>query len=163
MIEQNAIVIALDGQHAIVEVQRQSACGQCAANKGCGTSVFANWFGDRMQRQRALNQIHATVGEQVVVGINENALLKLSVLCYLLPLFCMVGLAIFGRWLLLLFSIAVNDGVVLILAVIGLVLGWMPLRFLQRNKYNSTDYQPTILRRQIGVKMNLAIPVSKEF
>lgn len=163
MIEQTAIVVALEGQHAIVEVERQTACGQCAAKKGCGTSVFANWFGERMHRQRALNQIHATVGEHVVVGIEEGALLKMSIMCYLLPLFGMLGMAIFGRWLLIQLSLPVNDGLILVFVVLGLILGWLPVRKLQHAKGNSADYQPTILKRLPNVNLSSAIPVSKEF
>lgn len=165
MIEEDAIVIALDGENAIIEVARQSSCGQCAAAKGCGTSVFANWYGKRMNQMRVINPIHAELGEQVIVGMKEDALLKASLIVYMMPLLMMVVFAIVGRWLANeILQVAVSDALLMLLAVFGLVLALMLVRRFQRRVQANPDYQPVILRRRpLATSIVRTIPISKEF
>ena len=34
----------VDGNIAEIVVEKQSACGSCSANSGCGTSFLSTWF-----------------------------------------------------------------------------------------------------------------------
>ena len=63
MIEETAIVVKCEGKFAWVEAQRQTTCGNCAASKGCGTSVLAKVVGKKAARMRALNPIEAQLGD----------------------------------------------------------------------------------------------------
>jgi sigma-E factor negative regulatory protein RseC len=165
MIEEDATVIALEGEHAIIEVARQSSCGQCAAVKGCGTAVFANWYGKRMNQMRVINPIHAVIGDQVVVGMKEDALLKASLLVYMMPLLMMGVFAIAGRWLANeVLHIVVSDAILMLLAVLGLVLALLLVRRFQRRVQTNPDYHPVILRRRpVSKSIDCIIPISKEF
>jgi sigma-E factor negative regulatory protein RseC len=75
MIEENALVVVTEGEDAWVETSRRSSCGSCEA-KGCGTGALSQVLGRRRQRLRVKNPIAAVVGEQVVLGITESALIK---------------------------------------------------------------------------------------
>jgi len=146
MIEETATVVKCEGEFAWVEAQRQTTCGNCAANKGCGTSVLAKVVGKKAARMRAINPFEAQVGDTVIVGMNEAALLKGSLAVYLFPLLFMMLFAITGNvvarqmhWQ--------AEPVVILFAVAGLLVAGIWLRrFTRRIQYDNV-YQPVILRQ----------------
>ncbi len=99
MIEATGIVREVDEGRALVEVQRQTACGGCESKGSCGTSVIAAWFARRSSRLWVRAMTPARVGEAVVIGLPEAALLRASLLMYLLPILALVGGAALGSLL----------------------------------------------------------------
>lgn len=139
MIEQTATVVRTEGSLAWVEAERQSSCGQCAARKGCGTAVLANVLGRRAARMPALNPVAARPGEQVVIGLDESAMLRGAVVVYLLPLLALIGGAVLAS--------PGGDGLAILGGVGGFLTGlWGLRRFQRRIEYNPR-YRPVILRR----------------
>jgi sigma-E factor negative regulatory protein RseC len=146
MIEGTATVVKCEGKFAWVEAQRQTACGNCAASKGCGTSVLAKIIGKKVTRMRAINQIDAQVGDTVIVGLSEAGLLKGSLAVYLVPLLFMMLFAITGN-VVARQMVWQTEQVVILFAVAGLAVAGIWLRrFTRRIQYNDV-YQPVILRR----------------
>lgn len=146
MIEESATVVKCEGKFAWVEAQRQTACGNCAANKGCGTSVLAKVVGKKAARMRAINQIDAHVGDTVIVGLSEAGLLKGSLAVYLFPLLFMMLFAITGN-VVAMQMVWQTELVVILFAVAGLAVAGIWLRqFTRRIQYDDV-YQPVILRR----------------
>ena len=146
MIEENALVVACEGDRVWVEVQKQSACGKCASNKGCGGSVLENFFGSRSKVLRVASDVNVNVGDEVVIGVNENAVLKGSFLVYALPLimilaFAMIGETFAKHWL----SIS-GDTTSMLGALVGLVISVVGLRWYSHNASKKGDYLPIILR-----------------
>ena len=86
MITENAIVVSIVNDQTWIETQRKSACGQCSASKGCGTSVLSKVIGNKLSTMKAINNINAKVGDEVVVGLNEKSLLKGAFMTYFMPL-----------------------------------------------------------------------------
>lgn len=165
MIEETAMVVRIDGDYAWVKTERQSTCGQCSAQKGCGTSVMARWFDKKMLDMRVLNQIDARVGEQVMIGLKEDALVKSSLLMYILPLLSMLAFMLAGQWLLSQWYPTFAEAMLLLFALAGLGLAWGLIRVFQhRVKFNS-DYQPVIVRRRILTSPHITIlqSTTKEF
>ena len=99
MIEAVGTVREVDGDSILVEVQRQSACGSCASEGGCGTSVLGTWFARGKSRVRVRSSLSLSAGEAVVVGLEETALLRASLLLYLLPILALLGGAVAGTGL----------------------------------------------------------------
>ena len=92
MIEENALVVAIEGDKVLLQTQRRSACQSCSVKQGCGTSVLAKVVGKRSSQILVNNTLNAKLGDQVRIGINDNALVKGSLLVYALPLiFLLVG------------------------------------------------------------------------
>ena len=58
MIEASARVVAVDGDRARVAVERQTACGSCAAKGGCGTRLISECL-DESRMQRYALQLYA--------------------------------------------------------------------------------------------------------
>ena len=86
MIEERARVVRVDGGLAEIVTQQQSSCGSCAAKAGCGTSLLATWLPQRRLSFRLTNDIGASPGDLVVVGLDETLLQRNSLLLYALPL-----------------------------------------------------------------------------
>jgi sigma-E factor negative regulatory protein RseC len=123
MIEETATVIAIEQGQLVLQVSTRTACGGCAAKKGCGTAALSGWLGRKMIHIRADNTVDARVGDEVVVGLGEDALLSGSVRIYLLPLLGLMLSAILadqlldaglqGRDLLVMLAAVAGFGVVL--------------------------------------------------
>ena len=152
MIEERAVILSLEqllqnqsndsqsGSIATLEIERKTACGLCGQTRGCGNSIWGKLFGHPTTAFKAQNRINAKVGESVIVGINEKALLKSALLLYILPLVTLFIGAILAS------QLRQTDGSTMLGAVIGLVLGLLWVKgHTMSNRYFSLQ-QPVILR-----------------
>ena len=64
MIEENGRVVDVEDGYAWIETEPASACGSCAAGRGCGTSALAKLFGHRPAPLRVANSINAGIGDR---------------------------------------------------------------------------------------------------
>lgn len=149
MIEESAQVVAVEGDFVWVETQRQGTCGSCAASKGCGTATLAKVLGTRRTRVRALNGNGAQVGDRVVVGIEEAALVRGSLAVYAVPLLALLAGGVVGS-LLSARLLLEGEGLSLALGVLGLVAGLGWLKGFSRRIRSDARYQPVVLRRLPG-------------
>jgi sigma-E factor negative regulatory protein RseC len=142
MIEEQGRVVAVNAQRAWVQTIRRSACNSCTAQKGCGQKLL-NQIGSSTALQiTVLNSLNVQVGDDVIIGIPEGALLKASIMLYLIPLLVMVTAAALMAQL---FSAA--DGWVLLAALTGLGGGFWVARRLSGRRTNDLDFQPRLIRR----------------
>lgn len=138
MIEQQATVAAIDGADALVEVERQGACGSCAVKGGCGTSVIAGLLPRRRQLLRVANSQGALVGDRVEIGLPEAGLQTASLLMYGLPLLTLIAAAAAGQ------QLGGGDLAAALAGGAGLAVGlWLVRRLAAR----AARLQPTMLRR----------------
>jgi sigma-E factor negative regulatory protein RseC len=145
MIEEHALVIGVEQDVALLEVVRRSACGLCGKTRGCGISLFGRLFGHKNNVFKAENTIHAKPGDNVVVAIEERAVLMSAMVVYGVPLGVLLLGAILGN--------ALSDGTssqadmyAFAGAIAGLLsgLGWV--KGYATARVMSHRYQPTILR-----------------
>ncbi len=151
MIEERAVIISLENETSIaessatettatLEIERKIACGLCGQTRGCGNSLWGKLFAHQSSAFKAKNRINAKVGDSVIVGINESALLKSALLLYILPLATMlIGAILFTQ-------IHDSNGYAMIGALVGLVLG---LAWVKGHTMSSSYFklqQPEILR-----------------
>jgi sigma-E factor negative regulatory protein RseC len=150
MIEEVATVIECSEQQALLEAQRQSSCGSCAAKAGCGTAVFANTLGKKSSRITVANTLNLQVGDKVVVGLQENALLLGSFMIYLLPLIALIVFAVLGKWLTGQFFNSNNEILVIGFAIVGFVLAIRIVKKFSARVKNDSSFQPVLLRKLIS-------------
>lgn len=142
MLEQQATVISVENDKILVEAQKRSQCNQCSQHN-CSTSVVAKWFNVHPNRFYLDNTLDAKVGDTVIIGINENAVVKASLSAYLLPLITMIVFAIIAA------GLDLSQGLQAIAALAGLLSGfWLvkqsklnrsyPLHLLRLNHENIT-------------------------
>lgn len=149
MIEETARVVAAEGEFVWVETQRQSTCGGCAARQGCGTATLAKVLGRRRTRVRALNRDAARVGDRVVVGIDEQALVRGSLAVYAVPLLGLLAGGVLGALLQTRLQLA-GEALTLVAGVAGLVVGLLWVKGFTRRIRGDSRYQPVVLRRLAG-------------
>jgi sigma-E factor negative regulatory protein RseC len=148
MIEERAVILSLDNlsgdsssySTATLEIERKTACGLCGQTRGCGNSIWGKLFAHQSTAFKAQNRINAKVGDSVIVGINETALLKSALLLYVVPLVTLFIGAILAA------QIKQSDASEMIGAAVGLVLGllWVKGHSIS-NSYFKLQ-QPVILR-----------------
>jgi sigma-E factor negative regulatory protein RseC len=146
MIEERAVILSLQSEPtqtettATLEIERKTACGLCGQTRGCGNSIWGKLLGHQTTAFKAQNRINAKVGDSVIVGINEKALLKSALLLYILPLVTLFIGAILAS------QLWHSDGSTMLGAVAGLVLGLLWIKgHTMSNRYFSLQ-QPVILR-----------------
>lgn len=150
MIEESARVVACEEGFAIVETQSRAACGSCSAEHSCSTSVLSGLFKRQQNRLKVLNPIHATPGQQVVIGVQERALVTVSLATYLLPLVTLIGLSIAGQEAAHYWHWPYTELSSIAGGLLGLIIGFSLLkRFSLRNKQDPA-FQAVILRQEIS-------------
>ncbi|GMR07127.1 MAG: SoxR-reducing system protein RseC [Gammaproteobacteria bacterium] len=147
MIEESAQVIRIHDDFAWIETRRKSACGGCAVNKGCGISVLVQLFGKRRTEVKVLNNIDACVGDDVIIGIEENALVNGSLAVYAVPVISMISGAILGELLAQYWSIQNIEAASIAGGLVGLAAGFQWVKGFTRRVSRDTHYQPVILRK----------------
>lgn len=146
MIEESAIVVELDGEYAVVETIRKSTCGSCEAKTSCGTAALAKVVGNRANHMHLRNTIHARVGDSVILGLHERALLQTSFLFYLTPLFSCFLFALLGRSI----DNGVGEVATISLALIGLLSGLAFVKWLSIKLELDSRYQAVLLRHDLS-------------
>lgn len=145
MIEEQAVVIRVDGARAHLEIERSRPCGLCGATRGCGVSLWGRLFSSKRSGISAVNDLHAQVGEHVIIGVQEGALLASSMTAYVVPLLLVCAGALLGASLAS--SRAASDFYSVAGAVAGLVSGLAWVRFYTAGRRKDGRYQPVMLRR----------------
>lgn len=147
MIEENAVVIACEGEMAEVQATRRGACGGCGARDACGTSLLDRFLGRRPLRLQVVNNIEAHVGEQVVIGVPEEALLRAAVSAYLAPLLGLIVGAIGAHELAEASGLLPPEGASLLGALLGFVAVLRWLRGYSARLAADPRYRAALLRR----------------
>jgi sigma-E factor negative regulatory protein RseC len=144
MIEEHAIVVDIDNDDAaMLEIVRRTPCGLCGQSRGCGISIWGRLFDHKPNIFKAVNQINAKVGDSVIVGIEEQALLTSSMTVYGIPLVAMLAGALLAGGL---FAAGHADRNAVIGAVIGLVFGLLWVKAYTAGRGLDARYRPVILR-----------------
>jgi len=156
MIEEHAQVVALNADGIWVETQRRTACGQCAANKGCGTATLAKVLGNKRSRVRALNPkaTSVAVGDEVIIGIEEQALVKGSFAVYTMPLLAMFVFGLLGEMLGTQLLLGSPELVTIGFSVFGLIVGFVWVRRFTSRIACDERYQPILLRQVLPVSFS---------
>jgi sigma-E factor negative regulatory protein RseC len=141
MIEEHAKVIEVLDAQLVIEASRNSACGKCAANSDCTQSSIAQWAASRMVNI-VVDKPHdlvVSVGDTIIVGIDENSFVKASAAIYLLPLLIMF----FAGWGSSAMGFA--EWVVISVSFTGLLLSFYIIKLLSKIMEKNATYQLNVL------------------
>ena len=142
MITETGHVVEVDGDWAWVACRRQVECARCAEGRGCGGGVLGRLLGDRLHKVRAATgSVEVQPGDQVLIGLAEDAVLRAAAAVYLVPLLLAL---VFGAMAATLIG---GELVVIAAAVAGFLLGLRWARGYGRRRSAETAWQPVILRR----------------
>lgn len=142
MIEQTATVLGVADGAALVEVSRQSGCSACAQGEGCGTAVLGRlWPGRTLPRVRIIDPLGLTPGEQVLIGVRNQSLVRASLAAYLLPLLLLIGASSLAE------QLALGTIASALLGLGGLTLGLWLAGLISGGSGPAARFRPVLLRR----------------
>ncbi len=136
----------VDGEFAFVETEQRASCGSCQSQGSCSTTVLAGLFKRRYNHLKVRNTVFAKPGEEVIIGMQEHAFLKISFLAYIFPLFSMILVAMLAQSLADYFGLTSGELPQVIGGLFGLISGFFLLRGLAQKKRHDSGYQAVILR-----------------
>ena len=140
MIEEQAIVTGLDGDLAMIQMQRQSTCSHCELNSGCGTGAIGRLLGHHSKPLTIRNRYDLRPGDRILLGMPEKAFLKANFLIYGLPLVGLIGAGLLADW-----AFASSELMVFSCSIAGFVTGLI-ISDLVANNQLSQQFDPQILR-----------------
>lgn len=142
MVEGIAHVVAVEGAMAWLEPEQTTSCGSCASSSACGAQGIGTTANRLVARRFSLeNHPGLVVGERVVVGIRENALIKASLTAYAIPLAAMLGAGAMAQWA------AGSDGITMAAMISGLAIGLGIARLSAGYLSSRGDLAPRFIRR----------------
>jgi len=145
VIEEQARVASVQHDLAEIVVERQSACGGCAARSGCGTSLLSTWLPKRQLVFHLNNAIGARPGDRVVLGLDEAQLQRSSLLLYALPLVGLLFGAIGGEMAFSSLGFSAELGAV-VTGLFGVVAALTYVRHLSSARFMAGDGGIRLLR-----------------
>ena len=120
MIEAKGTVVAVDDDYVVVRMD-DAGCGRCHEDGGCGGNHAGNMFCSKPKTYRVPNSAQSTVGDQVVIEVEEGSIRRSAVRMYVIPLLGLLGGAQFG--LIVGGEVGAISG-----AVAGLICAWLITR-----------------------------------
>jgi sigma-E factor negative regulatory protein RseC len=141
-LETRAVVVKIDGQHALVKADQADGCEQCAG-KGCGAGKLSRLFCSKPRHFQVYNPINASVGDEVIVSVAEGAVMRGIGLVYLMPLALLViGATLGSFWS----QPGQSDSYAAVGALFGLVVGFAFAKWVSLQQGESR-FQPYIARQ----------------
>jgi sigma-E factor negative regulatory protein RseC len=157
VIEEVALVLNCDDKYADIETKPQSSCGGCESSGVCGAGVFSKVFGNRKTVVRVENSIKAKPGDQVIIGLQESALSKVSLVFYLVPIVAMLVLALLGQESAIRMEYESHDLFAILGGTAGFLLGLGLIKIFAKKVQNDSRYQPVMLRFATSEKVKFDI------
>ena len=140
MIKEKAIVTRREGNQVVIEMQRQSVCGHCELNNGCGTGAIGRLLGHRNKPLKITSKMDLKPGDQVILGIQDRAYLNASLIIYGLPLLGLISGGLLSQWIF-----GESDFNAFAGAAIGLTLCLIFSNQISRYRF-SQQFNPEILQ-----------------
>lgn len=140
MIEEHASVADSGAGYARVLTRRRASCARCSAAQGCGRAALAQWFGATIPVE-VRDPLGVSPGERVIVGLDEQVLLRASLAVYGVPLGAMLMLALAAELFI------GNEVITVVAAVAGFAAGLIQARLWAHRPDQARQLRPVILRR----------------
>lgn len=142
MMEGIANVVAVDGSVVWLEPEQTGSCGSCASSGACSAKGIGT-VASRLEVRRFPLASHPglKVGDRIVVGVREDALIQASMTVYALPLATMFAAGFLAQWAY------GSDGVTIVASFAGLGVGFAFARLRARRLSAGGQMAPRFLRR----------------
>jgi sigma-E factor negative regulatory protein RseC len=142
LVEATARVVAFDRGVAVLEPEPGTSCGSCAAASTCGAKGIGS-AASRLEGRRFRLDLPGdlAIGEQVVVGVRDDALVKAAFVAYGIPLLTLLTAGVVAD------AAALGDALVLAASLAGFAGGLGLARLLAHRLNRRSDMAPRYLRR----------------
>lgn len=142
MLTETGKVLAVEDANVWVETVKSSTCGQCRARHGCGQRLLAatdDYTRVRVGLSAEYGNLQA--GDEVTLGIAENAFLRGVFIAYGLPLSTML------LGLLTASLVTVREGWLIAAAVAGLCAGGIVVRVFAQSLVADKCFRARLISR----------------
>ncbi|RUO22517.1 Fis family transcriptional regulator [Aliidiomarina iranensis] len=99
MIREIGEVTAINGQTVTITTALQQGCGGCKQQSHCGAGILSKALPNRRGSVEVWLENPPAIGSQVELWLPEKAILKFSVLLYLIPIITLLAGALIGEQL----------------------------------------------------------------
>ncbi len=153
MLKETGTVVAVEEDGLWVETLKLSTCAKCAAKQGCGQRLLGSLspasnmtFIKAFFTESSRNDVWQT-GDQVVLGVEENALVVAAILAYCVPLAgFLVGLFMAAN------VFGTGDAGTAVGALLGLAGGGLLVKSYSRVARSKDVFQAYVLNKAIAVQ-----------
>ena len=147
MIEEQATVVAIDEDNVTVTSTIKSACGSCQQVDNCGSGQVAKAFPQKKLSLTVKSPLALSLGDNVVLGLNESALLQSAWQVYLWPLVGLIAASWLGQWMVI-NNIFNHEVFAIALGVFGGYVGFSLAKKQQIKSATCAKLAPKILRKE---------------
>ena len=141
MIEEPGRVVAVEEGAVWVQTLRKSTCSSCSANAGCGQGLLDKLaITSQRGNVRALTDLQLAVGDEVVIGVREELLLRSAGQVYLLPLLALLGGGFIAQ------SLGLSEPLSILLGLGGLLAAGLLVRWRSLRVADDPHLQPVVVR-----------------
>ena len=152
MLSETGRVVAVEPESLWVETIRQSTCGTCSAQKGCGHGLLNQVGNGKSNYLRVLlggqHGHQYKIDDEVQIAIPEHVIVQGSLVVYMMPLVVMLAGAWSGQLIWPALDIASIGG-----AVVGFLSGVGLVRWHAWQHRDDLDLQPRLLGPVIGASV----------
>jgi len=152
VIEQRGKVVEVEDGLVWVSYVRQTACQSCKSESVCGNSYMEKWASGKITHIPALNSLTLKTGDEVVIGIDEHAVLKASVFVYAMPILFLLAGAVVGN------SLSANDLGSGVGGLLGLAAGFLGVHLHSLFHRHNSQYSPVVLREAGAQNVTVQFP-----
>jgi len=144
--EEKATVSEIHGEFVFLETQNFGSCENCTSKKGCGqvNSIFKFKTKNKL-KLKSLSLLNLKVGDEVIVSLPSDKLIKATMLMYLSPL---IFLFIFSLFAKLMFGETAS----IFMGIMGLVLGLLIVNQYAKHQSVAKDFEPKLVRKIINLE-----------
>lgn len=150
MIEEPGVVMSADADTVWVATQRKTTCGSCAAKATCGQGILTVLSADKKpQLIQVRTDLAVRKGDQVILGIAEETLVRSAFLVYILPLLAMFAAAFSTQ------ALNISEPWIIFSAVLGFLAGSLWVRHCSERYIDAAAMQPVVLKVQPALNPTL--------
>ena len=146
MIEETAIVTAIQGEQITVKSEVKSTCSGCKQVDTCGSGQISKAFPHKTLSLQLHSALPLKIGDKVIIGLSEKILLSTAWQVYGFPLLGLLLLALLGQEISAVYSIN-GEWLQVIFAAFGGYFGYKLACRLVNKKSKAAAMAPTILRK----------------
>lgn len=147
MIEESATVVAIAQNNITVTSELKSACSGCQQVDNCGSGQVAKAFPQKQLTLTVKSTLPVKLGDNVILGLNESALLSSAWQVYLWPLIGLILASWLGQWLLNQ-RVLSHEFFAIIFAIVGGYIGFFLAKKRQQKQEQCQKLAPKIVRIQ---------------
>jgi sigma-E factor negative regulatory protein RseC len=147
MIEERAVVKEVDGNTIKLEGYQKPSCGGCAQKTSCGTSVLSRFMGNKEVELVVQSDLPLNLGDEVLIGVEESAMLGGAVTVYILPLLMFFLFGIVGEMVSELMFAKESELLSLFFAAAGFITSFLLIKKNFLLKKSEIQLNPIIIRK----------------